>query len=534
MPTDERPLALPAAPSAPQAVLERFEMVAQQTYFDLQAWAAALQLWRTRAELGPPNIETQLALAHCRVEIASAAELADIAIPNPTTASNGNRDLHLHVMRCRAYELLQAGDAPRAAQIMRLVAAADPHLRRIYDEAILASGSTASADMPQPVDLEGKLPFQSAFDLDEPAAHAVIARHRHRRVLFAMRSGDAPSKADVPRNLTNSLSALGIKWTGLNGMPGTDARDRLVDDLRAGLAEARPDVVVYDDMFVSGPAGESGTWERILEVLDAARRAHGTKLVYTHPDAWYDGMDELYNAAFNLGDLFHMPHPALLRRLSPAAAERVFCHPYPVSDPPGAPTAPRRRLHGSFVGSLNWTTPSRLAWCAEIANADLPVDIHLSTAHARSAAEYVELIGDYAIGVNFTARSNDTRILTQRTTEIPCFGSLLLEEDSADTPYFMRPFDHYVPFTTLAELRARLRQLIEEPELRGRITRSGTSWARRYFTGLHFWAGALHRLYEVERRPAVPSKPAKAVHIRIPGPPDSVIRYMNQISGARS
>jgi len=533
MPSDEPPAAPPAAPSAPQAVIERFEMVAQQTYFDLMDWGAALQLWRTRAALGPPNIETQLALAHCRAEMASEAELADITIANPTAASNGNRDLHLHLMRCRAYELLQVGDAARAAQIMRLVAAAEPHLRRLYDEAIFAPANAASAGIPPPADPGIALPFQRAVNLDDQAARAVIARHAHRRVLLAVRNADAPSTAAVPHIMSTSLGALGIRWTGLNVAPDSvEPRDVYIDRLRATLADFRPDVIVYDEMFVAGPAGEKGVWERILEVLDAARRTHGTKLMYTHADAWYDGMAELYNTAFNLGDLFHMSHPGLLRQLSPAAAERVFCYPAPAidaRDPHAAPQAQRQR--GSFVGSLSWVTPSRLAWCAEIANVGLPVDIHLSTTQGRSPAEYGQLIGEYAIGINFTARSNDTKILTHRTVEVPCLGSLLLEEACADTPYFMRPFDHYVPFATLAELQARLRQLIEEPDLRERIARSGTRWARRYFTGLHFWAGALHRLYEVEVRPAAPPKSGKAVHIEIPGPPDSVIRYISRIAG---
>ncbi|MEJ0071046.1 MAG: glycosyltransferase [Pseudomonadota bacterium] len=80
--------------------------------------------------------------------------------------------------------------------------------------------------------------------------------------------------------------------------------------------------------------------------------------------------------------------------------------------------------------------------------------------------EYADLLSSYAITLNFTARANGVGILTARTLEALLYGSLLLEQQSGDATYFLRPFEHYVPFTTFAELAARLRRVIDDAPLR--------------------------------------------------------------------
>ena len=73
---------------------------------------------------------------------------------------------------------------------------------------------------------------------------------------------------------------------------------------------------------------------------------------------------------------------------------------------------------------------------------------------------------------------------------------MLLEEANEDTAYFLRPHDHFVPFSTLRELEARLDELLGDAAHRQRIARAGQDWVRRHFTGRQFWAQLLRRLFE--------------------------------------
>ncbi|MBV8166270.1 MAG: glycosyltransferase family 1 protein, partial [Alphaproteobacteria bacterium] len=206
--------------------------------------------------------------------------------------------------------------------------------------------------------------------------------------------------------------------------------------------------------------------------------------------------------------IFHIPFPGLLRHVGPELAARVMCYPFPVDDPRPAPVpvvAPHRRA--AFVGGITWANLSRLAWCAEIACAGLPVDVHLTThSNLHSVEAYTQLLADYAVSVNLVARINGERIATGRAIEAPFVGSLLLEEASDDTAYFLRPYEHYVPFASFAELSARLRLLLDDAPLRDRIAAAGTAWVRRHFGALHFWARLFHSLYERAPPPAPPPR----------------------------
>jgi len=513
-----------AVPSIAESICQHVETQAHQAYFGRRQFDAALQLWLTRARLGPPNIETQLATAHCEIELAPAAALADIVISSPAQASNGKRDLYLWMIRSFAFSHWSSGDTARAAQLTRLIAAAAPPMRAFYDQAILPPGDAGAAALPLPADPAGRLPFQQADDLDDAAVLAAIERHRHRRVLLLLRGFGGPL-TDVPRGLTLSLTALGIDWMALNSHPADEAaRTSFVDRLRTALSDFRPDLVLYDDVFVSGPG--PAWWTPAIELLEAARRAHGTKVMFTYPDAWYDGMADLYDTTFHLADLCHVPHPGLRKLVSPAAAERLFFYPYPVVEPTGfhAGSGPRRQ-RAFFAGTTTWATPSRLAWWTEIANAGLPIDLFGNIAHGRSVDDYVQLYCDYAIAVNFTRRSNGTGILTARSAETLYYGALLLEEACEDTLYFLRPYDHFVPFSTLAELKTRLGQLLDAPERLERIRQSGEAWGRRYFNGRQFWARVFHRLYEVAVSPALPVSTGRPIHVDVPGPPAIVVQH---------
>jgi len=524
------------APDGAIPVVPPHLTAAHQAYFVRRDWPAAQAQWQAAETGAPPALDARLALAHCRIECADPATLGTLSIGDVPAARGDWLEPYGHLVRSRAFHWLQAGEPARAAQLTRLLAVADPQIARLYQDSIIPRRVPPPVAPPAPADPAAPLPFERELSLDDATAASLIERHRARRVLLVVRryqdAGPAAQESDVCR-LLHSVERLGVTTQRFDSHPAAEAaRAGFVIALRAAIAEFRPDIIIYDDLLVSGPAADPAAQPVILDLLDAARRAFGTRLVLTYPDAWYDGMERLIEAAAELTDLIHMPHPGLLARLPPALAAKIFCYPYPVHDlrgPAAAPAAPLPRA--AFIGSINWATMSRLVWWAEIGRLGLPVDLFPTVSQAaRAPTQYAELMGRYALAINLTTRANGRRILTNRTIEAPVFGALLLEEETADTAYFMRPFEHYVPFADLAELTARLSELINDPTLRARIARAGTGWARRHFGALHFWA---RLCWHLERIPASPPAPRphryRPSHVVIPTVPPAVYHAFQQV-----
>jgi len=483
---------------------------AHQAYFVQRDWPAALELWRAAEAGAPHSLDVRLALTHCRIECADPAELATISIGDIPPARGGWLDQYGHLVRTRAFHWLHAREPARAAQLTRLLAVADPHIARFYQEAIIPRGAPTPITPPARADAETPLPFQRELALDDATAEALVERHRARRILLVVRgyqeTGQGVVESDVCR-LLRGVAQFGVATELFDSHPrAPDARTEFAMALRAAIAAFQPDIIIYDDLLVSGPSADPTTQPLILELLDAARRSFGARLVLTYLDAWYDGMEALIETAAGLADLVHMPHPGLLARVPPALAARIFCYPYPVRDlrrPAYIRDVPLPLA--TFIGSINWANMSRLVWWAEIARLHLPVDLYPTLSPSiRVPSHYAELMGSYAISINLTRRANERRILTNRTIEAPVFGSLLLEEATEDTNYFMRPFEHYVPFANLGELAVRLGQLIQDAPLRERIRHAGSAWARRHFGDLHFWARLFWRLEQIPARPPPP------------------------------
>ena len=478
---------------------------AHQAYFVRRDWPGALALWQAASPL--PSLDARLALAHCRIELAEAEAFGAIAL-DAVPARGDWLAPYAHVIRTRAFHWLNVGQPRRAAQLTRLLAHADDHIAQLYRQ--IAAPSANPAIPPRVANIE-PLPFQRELMLDDAAAWAVIERHRDQRILMVIRQhwpGDgAPVQTELCRQL-RGIERLGIASLIMDSHPRSHAEKlTFVDRLRGTVAAFRPTVILYDDLLLSGVSADEGAQPAVLEILDLACRAFGGKVVLTYLDAWYDNFETLFEVAAELVELLHVPHPGLLPLLSPAAAAKTFCYPFPVNDLRDPAAARAQHARAAFIGGINWANISRLVWWSEIAAAGLPVDLHPTlNPLARTQEQYAELLGSYAVSLNLTTRTNGRPILTNRTIEAPVYGALLLEEATADTAYFMRPFEHYVPFDNLAELATRLIQLLSDAPLRESIQRAGHSWARQHFGDLHFWARLLWRL---ERAPARPRPPRR-------------------------
>lgn len=474
------------------------ETQALALYLERRDWAAALAAWQQVESLVGVTIDSQLAIAHCRIELAAESALDGIVVQSPAAASRGQRDACADLIRARAFECLLGGQTARSAQLTRLLTAVDPHLRHVVSRSILPRAAPATGLPPLPA-ARPPLPFEEDL-VPEAVATAALARHRHRRVLLVMRQfltpGPQAVMADLVTYMEICLTRLGLPVARFESHPA-DAADRaaFADRLRAAIADFRPDVILVDDLLASGASADPAVAPAALAVLQAAHDA-GIRLIGSYPDAWHPGVPARINQVAGLCDLFHLPHVGLASRLTPAAGGKVLHYPYPYVDPRPAATAEPPLPRACVVGRINWSNASRLVWWNEIAMAGLPVDFH-PTIHGaeRSAADYAALVARYAVTINFTTRTTGMRIMTGRSIESPLVGSVLLEEACDDTAWFLRPWEHYVPFSTLQELGDHLTALLADAPRRQAIAAAGQDWVRRHFTGAQFWAQALVRLY---------------------------------------
>ena len=498
--------ATPALPHLDPAA-EACEARAHDLYFNRHDWAGALIQWRIRAKLGPPTIETQLALAHCEIVAGASRDHPEIGLADPVAASNGRLADYAQLVRTCVTAYLMQADGAYSAKLARLLTAVDPHFRSVYVRQILPRSEASSIEIPEPPIDPEPLPFERAFPMSRDAMDAIIARHAGRGVLLVARHIVRGVEDTLSGYLRTSLEALNLPVRIVESHSvDPDEVARVPDLLRAAIDAFRPHAIVVLDALVSGATAYSPVLPAILSVLHDARRRWGTKIVFSYTDAWYGGMPALLDAIADQADLIHVIFAGLSSRVAPRVAAKLFCHPYPCPDLLSAGAAPPASgTRAGFVGGLSWSNQSRLAWWAEIKRLDLPIELRFNNiAGMLTPVEYAELIASYPISLDFTARISGDQVLTLRAIEAPWYGSLLLSEAAADTAYFMRPYEHYVPFATLAQLEGRLRILMENAPLRARITRAGTAWVKEQFGAPQFWARLFDRL---ESSPAVAPTP---------------------------
>ncbi len=111
------------------------------------------------------------------------------------------------------------------------------------------------------------------------------------------------------------------------------------------------------------------------------------------------------------------------------------------------------------------------------------------------AENYANLLCEYQLTVGLTRRANGVNIVTARSIETLAVGGVLVEEDSFDARYFLKPGLHFVPFKTWADLSEIIPWLLKSPNYRQHLAREGQAWVQRHFSGDWFWAGLLDRLY---------------------------------------
>lgn len=471
---------------------------ADRRYVD-GAWSDALALYEQVAGLDPPLSELRavpLAMAHCRLEL--AADPAALVPPPHAPAQPVREEYIAKFLRARALELCRAGETIRASMLQRLLSTVDPAVGDVYRTSFADGRSPRSLAPPDDRDP----PFLAAFGVTPEQIAATREAARGKRLLLVHRrfyEATGPCQTEAVACLAITAARFGLsvqefRFTG--GNPAT----ALAPALLQTILDSRPDVIFYDNRYPWGASHEpEALAAQIAAVFALVRAQLGVRVVLGYMDAWEQalvGPHELYRGLGSAFDLVQYSHAAALGTGTPEQTERTFCHILPTLVP--APTvAPGTIPRACFAGSMSWFNDSRVAWWAETARRGLPLDF-FETLHVggvpRSDQDYANLFAAHQVSVNFTRRYRGPTICTGRTIDVPVAGGVLLEEDSIDSAYFLKPGVHYLPFTTLDDLGAHIEALLGDPARRERMRAAARRWVQTYFTGDHFWAGLLRKL----------------------------------------
>lgn len=469
-------------------------------FYQQGEWSSALPLYRNAATMDPTGAADRalpLAIGHCSIELAAPGELDGLVLERAAPAETERERIIISRLRFRARRLCQAGDVVRASRLLRLLASYDRAIGETYRYSI-DSGPT-----PNLLGAAGsEPPFLAAAGLSEARVEAMRRRAAGRRMLLVYRRFfyDVPGRENASIDLAIRTAArFGFEVRHLNSVLPDDgpARAAFPAQLRAAIAEFRPDIIVYEELFESDPsAKDAAIAEETVAALAAARRTFGTAVVNCFYDAWQVPRERLFKGLGACVDLIVHFHPGALGSGSSTENAAVFCYMTPLELP--APTVAVGTVpRACFVGAVYDLNISRLVWWAEIARRGVRLDF-LETDHGgpnqRTSQEYVDLLGAYQLSVNFTRRWTGVHIITGRTLEVPLAGGVLLEEASADSAYFLQPDAHYVPFLSLDDLAARIDALLDDPARRADLAAAGHRWAMKYFTGDYFWAGVTQLL----------------------------------------
>ena len=456
-------------------------------------WAKAsilFQMLQARHPAAAAARGVPIAAGHCRIELsddvdptALAAELVPLV---PGQAVFGR----IGPIRLRVLALCRARNFARAMRLVFFLASFDQQIGLALSDGMV-KGRSGCWETPDDAAEPG---FLEADRRSDAAIAALKARFEGRRVLLILPWNEPYSMGD---RHARSARAFGLVSRSLDLHQALGNLDPALMSARiqAELDAFRPDIVVCNSLVELGL--EPAVVEPVSAVFEAARRKHGVRVVASMSDAWRIPADRITDGLGRSLDMIQHCHPALLQQRT-FDARTVFCYVQPTVLPTpsvAAGTIPRAVACGSFT----FANPSRLLWWARAGLSDLPFDFVETSVDGEgmlSAQRYADLLCEHQLTISLTRRLTGTTIVTGRSIEILLVGGVLLDENSFDSRYFLKPGTHYLPFETWADLAELIPWLLAHPEHRQRLARAGQAWAQRHFSGDWFWAGVLDRLYD--------------------------------------
>ena len=251
----------------------------------------------------------------------------------------------------------------------------------------------------------------------------------------------------------------------------------------------RYDVLILDDEILVG------LHDHYMEMLNQLRQiTPSLKIVGYRLDTWevnfYEARKLILEAtASHLDLLWDFTTPSLPLWKKPELANKVLCMPPPFAWNHGSvdkPLIPHLLFAGSIKG-FNW---HRAFWIAAMEHLKLPFTKKIST-HLPddlpplvSYHYYMKELAEATCSLSLAMRPDykHTCIVTGRSYEILLSGSLLVQEAAPDMDHFLIAGEHYLEFSSVAELSAIMRFITENRQEAEEIRRRGHAFVKERYS----------------------------------------------------
>lgn len=364
-------------------------------------------------------------------------------------------------------------------QFLEVVQAAAPRFRTLFDWDAPVPHLTGETMRQQGRSQARLLHYpQPPPDAPRPTRRAVVA--------FA-ETHDLGRANDIGPRIKAALHTYGWHTTFL-GLTG----NRVIDDCQAirdlcQQQDADLLVLEFDHMLYTHHAPQPQNRTAHPDLIAHLRQEKPNfKVVGCLCDAWSFEADLLTKLSVLLDVIWDPTGPSLPVWDHPAFAHKMLHTPFPSA---GNLQAPDRPLipHMLFSGGIRGYNWHRLFWLTAAEHLGLPIHTHISRhqpdglSALDSYAAYMQTLADATCCLSLTMRTNQVCITTGRSFEAIFGGALLVEEWSPNMPFFFVSGEHYLAFSTLAELSAVARFVTDNREEAEEIRRSGHAFARERY-----------------------------------------------------
>jgi hypothetical protein len=136
----------------------------------------------------------------------------------------------------------------------------------------------------------------------------------------------------------------------------------------------------------------------------------------------------------------------------------------------------------AFLGGIKGYNWHRAFWKAAAEKMGLPIEWRISDHKTdgldtlESYANYIRRLSETGMCLNFSMRPNLSRVIASRAFETINSGALLIEEQALDLDYYLVAGEHYLEFSSFADLRALGRFVTERRDETQDIRRAGNEF----------------------------------------------------------
>jgi len=305
------------------------------------------------------------------------------------------------------------------------------------------------------------------------------ARHP-RRAIVALREFVFPHFNNSRRLEQGQTMVAALDNYGWNArFLGIQFNMREEEDARAIVAACfaeKPDLLVLDAVILNFP--------RPVALLSDLRRVlPNLKIVGVHFDAWSSRPNQL-RESLEILDLIWTVTPDMPIWTEPMFKDRVVQFPLPRGGDFGGPVLPLQDkiTFNGGVAAYNW---HRALWLAGMRTVHMPIESYMGAflddglTPLESYQAFMRRLADGRCGINFSMRQDMTTMsVTARSFEILAVGSLLVQERAPEMDCYFVEGEHYLGFSSIAELRGIRKFIAEQPQEAERVRRRGYAFLR--------------------------------------------------------